>query len=189
MPAIEKIRNHFVPEPNEKLVGHTPKGQPIYERTIDKGKSVPRLDEEGNQIWTKHQTTGEPLVPMRMVVSNPQVERFVPVDGGNGTVYREPWTPESEESIRRKERERKMAEVQRQLAEGLVENDISVDALLSVLKGGDPTEVESDDDGDTPEYPVNHAPGRWTLSDGTKMKGTKDDALAAEAALKGAPEF
>lgn len=45
-------------------------------------------------------------------------------------------------------------------------------------------EPEADGGPDTSqEFPVNYAPGRWELSDGSKMQGKKADAVAAQEAL------
>lgn len=196
--AIPPINSHFVPAPGEKLIGHTPHGQPIYERTINKGKSVPRIDPAtGEEEWTKHPTTAERLLKKRRVVSDPQVERFIPVDGGNGTVYRQPWTPETEEEIRQRERVRLVEQKQRELAEAMVENDISTESFIKVLKGA--AVGGSDDAGQEPEDEVGgegdpfprKAPGvgRWLLSNGEKFQGSKAEAEAAEASLKVAPGF
>ena len=76
MAAIEKIHAYDKVGPDERIIGHTPAGDAIYERTLDKGKSVPLTDEDGNQVWTKHPTTAERILAKRRVVSDPRVERY-----------------------------------------------------------------------------------------------------------------
>lgn len=40
-----------------------------------------------------------------------------------------------------------------------------------------------DDQGEGDEFPVNYSPGRWRLSDGTKMQGSREQAVAAQEAM------
>lgn len=189
--AIQPIHFHFKPGKGEKLVDHTPDGRPIYERTIDKGKSVPLLDSEGKEIWVKHPTTAEPLYPRRKVIPNPTTERFVPVDGGNGNITREPWTPESEAEVRLREEVRRAKEFQDELSLDAVRQGVSVSEIIAVAKAlrearNTPDSDEPESDG---EYPRSVGSGGWyLLSNGEKIRG-REAAEAAEAALHVEPGF
>lgn len=186
--AIEPIITHYVPESGEKLIGHTPQGKPIYERSINKGKSVPLLDENGKEVWLLHPTTAQPLIPKRKLVPHTVTERFIPVDTGQGNHVRMPWHPHNEQEAAQAERRERVDQRMRSIAEALEENDIPTEALINLLKNGGADAFGPDEDGprdeDDAPYPRAQAGGWYLLSNGEKIRG-KDAAEAAEEALGG----
>lgn len=118
-------------------IGNTPDGRLIYTRTIIRPakNKAPQTDPlTGEQVWTKHPTTGEKLYARWRNVREERVQTFTLESDGRGNLYVQEYAPPSPEDLARQERERKIVEVQGQIAEALVDNDLSVDALIAALK-------------------------------------------------------
>ena len=81
--------------------------------------------------------------------------------------------------------------MQQGLAEMLVDSDLTPTEIVEALRGAPPPQMVEPVAEEEPEieYPHNYAPSRWQLSDGTKMRGTKEKALEAERAISDNPEY
>lgn len=159
-------------------IGVSPRGVPYYSmKRIRAGKHEPRLGENGKQMVVKHETTGVEMYKKwkRGTVTTDHV--FTLESDGHGTLYIEPYQEPSPEELARVETERRATVFKDDLARLAAERGISAESLLSRL-------MDEADDESVKTYPI-EAPGvgRWFLSNGSKMQGSRADAEAAEAAL------
>jgi hypothetical protein len=165
-----------------RQVDVTPDGRPVYQmrRIRAKDKKEPVIDPAtGEQLWEKHPATAQPLYRRWRLVRDEYDLLFTMENDGQGNTYVQKYTPPSPEEIAAKEQEQQAARFKDDLARLASERGISAEALLArLMDAGSAAEEE-----DAVEYPENYAPGRWRLSNGKKMQGTKEEALAAEAAL------
>ena len=193
---MQKINPELIPPANAVAFGITPSGKQLYRLVTPRTKAVPDVDPEtGEQRWRKNQMTGEPLYPLNKPESYEQVRTFYLESQGNGNVQLVDWSPPSEEQLARAQKALRAAEMREALLEALVESGIEPSALVANLKAKptpnespaspvDPTAMGSTQTG--PREPQMFAPGRWRLSNGEVVKGTRTDAIGAEEAVQAA---
>lgn len=148
---------------------------------------------QGHQRHKKHQLTGEELVGIRKPVIYDEELIFYWEDELNGNAGPRAYVPPSQEELDAKAREAKRQQMQEVLLDVLVDGDVDPNELVRTIKEGKTTpvtetepEVSSEPEmSPEPEktYPHMYAPGRWELSNGTKMRGKKVDAEEAERAI------
>lgn len=183
---IPKVNKEPVPDPSWEVVGHHPDThRPLYRERIPMTRPVPELDAEGRRVMRVNKLTGEELYPLNKPEWYTLDRVFQLVPDGQANVYKEFYKEPSPEELAEKERRKKVAAMKDTLAEAFVDAGLSPQEIAARLSGAVPTAPEPtvDDDGEIVEYPEPYAPGRWRLSDGTKMQGTREAAEAAEAAL------
>jgi len=172
----------------------TPDGKPLWKVVRKRSRSVPELDKNGEQVWKKHATTGEQILKKRKPEFYDEVLIGYEESEGNGNAIFVQWSPPTAEEIKAKERADKIAALGGgRLAELMVDRGVSPEALMDSLagvkaeakqetpnaSGGEKKAAEAE----TVEYPHMYAPGRWRMSNGTTLRGKREEAEAAEAAL------
>ena len=158
-------------------------------------------------MFRKNQMTGETMYPLRAAELYQHEELFYLESEGNGNIRKIQFTWPTAEEQAATERERKINEMSRALPELLVDRGLTLEKLLASLGTATPALAVDDSVPESlepvpepamavslepepepvaeekPEFPQMYAPGRWLLSDGRKMQGTRVDAKAAEARL------
>lgn len=109
-------------------------GRDIYERELREPIRKVHVEINGVLQYKKHPTTGEPITPVLKNVWETRTQRFVIIRGRNGCNGILEVVEESAEERAHVERLKKIADVKEQIAEALVDNDLSVDALIAALK-------------------------------------------------------
>lgn len=165
-----------------KVHGVTTDGKQLYKLVTKRSRSKPRLDPVTNeQLYRKNQMTGENMYPLREPEWYDKTEIFYLESEGNANVRKIIYVAPTAEELAAVEREKKIENWQREMAEAAVDAGMSVD---DVIEGRKPEQVA----GIIVPYPVMTSPGKWKLSNGTEMKGKKVDALEAEEAIATAKE-
>lgn len=206
---IEKVHPPLTgPEGGVPLGITTPDGKPLWKVTRQRSRSVPQLDKNGEQVWKKHATTGEDIIKKRRPEFYTEELIGYEESEGNNNVTFVQWAPPTATEIAARERAEKIAALGGgRLAELMVDRGVSPEALFDRLtapapapqqEATAPTPNASEDVQKAAEadpalvaYPHMYAPGRWRLSNGTTLRGKREDAEAAEAALpklEAAPE-
>lgn len=122
-----------VPPEGSKIVGQHKDGRPIYElRERTQVGKKPRVV-NGEAVWKKHQTTGEPMYPVFDRVMGEEVRVFVLEPMRNGNVLINENFRQNEEDEKRAEQRQKVAAFQSQLAEKAIERGLSPEDLLDTL--------------------------------------------------------
>lgn len=159
----------------------------VFRETLQRSASEPRLDPvTGEVMWRKNPISGEPLIPLRQVVLFSQERTFTLESEGNGNVRREYYTPPTPEQLAKEKRRLAVQAMQGRIAEALVDGDVDPADLVAALKGRDvpvgpmPPEAEQAD----VRFPQLSSPGRWKLSNGAIVKGTKVAAEEAEGLVR-----
>jgi hypothetical protein len=167
------------------VIGQTQSGNTLYQRTLIRAakQKAPVLGEDGRQVYAKHPTTGEPLYSKWRNQRHERLQFFTLESDGQGNLYIQEYQPPSQDELRDQKRKAKVAETQARLAEALVDNDVSPEAFVMALKGGELGEEDSTVNGRI-VYPVRRGGGHWTLSDGSAFRGNEQAAKDAEAALQ-----
>jgi hypothetical protein len=197
---IKPLHPQLIPPNGAEVFGVTPDGKQLYRLVHPMARSVPDIDPEtGEQAWRRHGVTNEPLVAKRKPEIYENVRVFYLESEGNGNVRMIPWAPPSPKELADAARRLRLVEVQEELVEGLVDSGISPAQLLQAAKDvigaerGLPeaqpaTTSPTIDPGEPPQppgkWPKNVAPKLWQLSDGTKFKGFKVEAVKAQAQLE-----
>lgn len=169
-------------DPSWRIVGQSPSGDPVYQSIEQRPVSVPDIDPAtGTQRVEYHPINGLPIYKRNRVELRDEVFTFTLFDPKNGNVRREPYVEPTAAEIRERDMARRKHDLLAGLVQGLAERDIPVDRLLDSIMG----KVGEEDEGEpiSTDYPQNYAPGRWRLSNGTTMQGSKVEAAEAEAGL------
>lgn len=187
-------KTHELAEP----VGHTADGRTIYHRWV-----LDRDKYKKNRVPVMNGETGEPIFRKYADGSVYPVMRSEPIfreqrfvlerhDGGHVYVVEHFEATPEERAADRAKRDRN--EFLEKLADQATTQGLSVDQLVgAVLKnaGVDPVEDTMEEEAvgavEAPEFPVHRGGGNYVLSDGSKFKGNREQAEAAEEALLGAP--
>lgn len=189
-------------DPSWETVGVGPGGRIIYRERSRRARAVKDIDPKtGEQRQRKHGVTGEALYGLNKPELYTLERTFYLESDGQGNIYKVDYTPPTPEQIEAERRKQAAKEMVPALAEALVAEGLTPADLIARLRAPVPTDNGSTQSpaGDTvpepdsptgdatepeKEYPVMYAPGRWELSDGTKMQGKKEDAEQAEAAIQ-----
>lgn len=152
----------------------------------------------GHQRHKKHQLTGEELVGIRKPVTYDEEIIGYWEDQLNGTAGIVPYVPPTPQETAAKERAEKKAKMQDALINMLVDSDVDPADLVNAMTRkpamdtvvpeplADITttyaDVPTTDTATTgPAYPVKLGGPWWQLSNGEKVRGKEEDAIAAEA--------
>lgn len=177
--------------------GVTPDGKQLFKRTLRRAKGVPKIDPKtGEQEWAKNPQNGEPLYKKNRPEIYTDDRIFYMEDQGNGNVAMVQWVPPSQKEVEEAEFRGKVTAMKDQLAETLVRRGVSVDDLLNSLVNGTPLQAaalpiqSSEPQGEAEIVPeqaeiklgvAEHlGAGWWMLSNGTKFRGSKEDAEEQE---------
>jgi hypothetical protein len=144
------------------------------------------VDADGAPAWRRHPTTGEKMYPImttepvyedvEFVLEASRQQHVAIITNFRGT-------PEERASDAKRKQKNEFSE---RLAELATERGISADELVIRLvervRETSPGQVvvEIPDDRE-PSFPKHKGGGHWQLSDGTTMRGSRDEAEAAEA--------
>lgn len=123
-----------IPLEGSKIVGQYEDGRPIYEwRGREQvGKRIKKVN--GEEVWKKHQTTGEPLYPIYERVMGEKVRVYVLDTHSNGSVtVNENFQNNEEDRVRQAERER-IAAFQSELAAAAIKRGLSAEDVLQLLE-------------------------------------------------------
>lgn len=158
-----------------------PNGKVVWKRKLIRAKHEPELGADGKQVWALHPTTAQPLYKRYIRRRAERDQMFTMESDGHMNIYTQDYYPPSPEEQERAERALAMQQKQAAFFDALGRSNISpegMDSLIAVLAGQGDEEVEA------PEFPKKAAGvGQWLLSDGSKFKGKKAEAEAAEAAI------
>lgn len=156
--------------------------KPLHQRSElrqvkdDKGEPVFETDEKGRRkkVIARFLFWPDPEDASRPDLSNPKNWReFITEDDGRGNRRKNFYFREDPKVLARQRAE---AERQQKLDEFFAKVDPGkLDRLVAALAGDETAEDE--------EYPVNYAPARWRLSNGDTLRGSREEAVEAEAAL------
>lgn len=142
--SVEPVIAKFVVPKGAKVIGHIPNRDgspnydfPIVQQQVKVQVKVPVLDRDGEQRW-KLSPKGEPTVKMFKLTTEKKVVEWVPAYSPQGHIAKNfNFRPDPEEQ-KRTERAAKLKQVERQLAEALVDEDVDVATLVASLKGTGP---------------------------------------------------
>lgn len=176
MRKIDPIHPDKRKPPGAEDAGFTEDGRPLLRETHVRLVSEPALDEDGEKLYRKNQSTGEPMYPLRKGKRVRRERTYTLFSEGNGNVRREAYHPPTEEELRDRARRKATEEMLPRLAELLVDRGLTPESLVGRLTAPAPEpEVE--------DYPKHLGGGTWQFSDGTKESGLKkDEALTIEEA-------
>lgn len=184
------------PEGGVPLGITTPDGKPLWKVTRRRSGSEPMLDKQGDEVWKKS-AQGENIVKKRKPVFwTEEIIGYEESEGNNNVIFVQ-WSPPTAEELVARERAEKIAALGGgRLAELMVDRGVQPEELFDRLLGDAPAEVrptvhtvtevvtqEATEQKPT-AYPQMYAPGRWRLSNDATLRGTREVAEAAEAALK-----
>jgi len=182
-----KIRSELIPPRGAKAVGTHTDGRVIYEMKdrLDPRatKKTPLLDPTtGDPMWKKNPATGEPMYPLLRAIAVRRDYRFVLERTGRGGVsLQENFEPSKKEvASMRAAREREVFGVD--LAHEAVSRGLSAADMLDMLSGGKKIPSPNQPPPDV-QYPWDRKGGHWTLSDGSKFRGSRAAAEDAEALI------
>jgi hypothetical protein len=187
---VKPIKSDLIPPAGSTTYGTTPDGRIIYQRTMQRGRAVPKLDAEGNRVWRKHPLTGEPLLPVNQGEVYEATDLFTLLDQLNGNVEMVPYHVPTAEELAAETRVKKVVAMKDQLAEALVDAGVDPANLLADLKAlavpaATPiVPAAAMTEPPVPSlYPMAKGGGWYLLSNGTKMQGSEEAAQEAEAAI------
>lgn len=170
-------------------------GQQLYKMVRRMARSVPmfKLNKEGveERVYAKNPMTAEPLYAKRKHEMYDEEQLFTLESQGNGNVEKIPYKFPTPEEIAAEEREKKIAAMGGgTLGAALVDMNVTPEELIARLMGPGPSpspiaEPETVPGEELPVFPhpIEGKTNRWLLSNGEAMKGTKVEAIDAEAAL------
>jgi len=153
-----------------------------------------------HRTWKLHPVNGEPLYPRNETEFYDLERTFYQYSEGNGNVVTIDYRPPTAEEIRVAEREDRIAEMQRKMAEVFVDSDTDPAVLLQALAEGRAVVDITDDERSAimegsprypepgVEYPAKLGRERYRLSNGDQFEGILLHAVEAEAAVKEARE-
>jgi hypothetical protein len=122
-----------IPPQGSKIVGQHEDGRPIYElrEKTQIGKRIKKVN--GEEVWKKHQTTGEPMYPVYERIMGEKVRVFVLEPQHNGNVLiNENFQQNAEDKAREEERNR-IAAFQSELAAAAIKRGLSAEDVLEQL--------------------------------------------------------
>lgn len=126
-----------IPPEGSRVVGQLPSGQILFEREVVEHIGKEQVVINGVEQWKKHPTTGEPITPVMKNRFQTRTQRFVLHRGRNACNTIVEVVPPSPEETAHMERLRAINETKERLAEALVDNGVSIDALIGALKADD----------------------------------------------------
>lgn len=204
MPAtlkrVEPLHAPITPPQGAVAAGVTPDGRQLYSMTRQRSRSVPRLDPVTKQeMWRKHQTTGEPMYQLRRPELYPEELLFTIESEGNGNNRMVPFQWPTEEEKAEQRRKDAIEQMQGGLAAALVDRGFTPEKLIAAIAALDrptvppepvsgavqtvatvsevPAELEA-----PVLYPVKDENSNWwTLSNKQRVQGEK---LARESELR-----
>ena len=165
LPKIEPLEPPLIPPSGSVAAGVTPNGQQLYKLDRPRSRAVPKLDERGNHAYRKHQVNGEDLYPLYKPELYTEHLLFFMESDHNGNAYMVPFIPPTEEQLAAEERERRIAAMRDELAQALVDADVSPDQLISALRAPRDVAIAGE--------PVQGTPAHQDLS---QPDGPEDDA-------------
>jgi hypothetical protein len=167
-----------------RQVGNLRDGRAIWERTLYRSVIEKEFGPDGKPKWELHPTTAQPLYLRHVRRRKDRTQTFTLESDGHANLYVQEYNPPSPEEEREAEIRNAADTLQTQLARTMAERGITPDRLLDAVLGAQ-QQTET-----LPEktFPHLYAPGRWELFNGSKMQGSRDDALEAEARLRTPPE-
>lgn len=173
--------------PSAVDAGFTEDGRPLLRETTVRVESEPAVDEEGNELYRKNQSTGEPMYKLRRGKRVRKERLFTLVSEGNGNVRREEYIPPTPEEIERRRQQKATEELLPNLAKILADRGLTPEQLADRL-AGPATPAASVPEPESPaSYPEHLGGGTWLFSDGTKESGLKkEDAVKLEEEKAGA---
>ena len=159
-------------------------GRTIYEQerfdikaTVDSKTQV--LDPAtGKKKWRKHPTTGESLYPIMKTKAVYNTVRFVLDRSPRGKVSINPFFEGSNEERDADARKVKAREFSEKLAELAADRGVDPESVINKVMEEAAGSVQ-----DALPYPQHKGGGHWLLSDLTTMRGSRDEADIAEAAI------
>lgn len=186
---IKKFHPELIPPTGSVAYGVTPDGKQLYrlvrQRSTKRRKMEIGPDGREREVWRKNQMTGEPLYPVNEPVPYEEELIFYLESEGNGQVNMVKYTPPSPEELARAQKAQRVQDMQEQLAEALVDADITPSSLLDMLRGRKAAPAPKPAE-PVVEYPVHLGGPRWQLSNGSVVSGKKVDAQRQEAELQAA---
>lgn len=139
-PVKGVIRNPKAPE-GSRVIGSTDGGDVIYERDVQVLVGRRPLIRGGDEVWTKHPTTGEKLVQKMVNIYETKTETFTLNVERNergvatGDITKNVLFMGDPEEADRLAMAELVSETQSTLAKRLVEEGISVESLIEAVKG------------------------------------------------------
>lgn len=208
-PAWERLG--LTPHGHQLFRETTTRGRAVPD-TVD-GK--PLKEDGSNRRHRRNPLTGDTTYPLNREEVFEMKRVFYLLSEGNGNHTKIDWSEANEADLAADARAKKVANMVPEIAAAFVDSGVTPEALAAALRMvGDQAAKEIKEDleelpvpeGAKPppataqaqapsndknpgsiKYPYNYAPGRWLLSDETKMQGKKTEAQAAEAALHREP--
>lgn len=177
-PNITPVHAEKIAPEGAEPWGVTPDGRQILRLVTRRTHSVPRIGSDGKQEWALHPTTAQPIYPLRRHEPYDHVEIFTMESDGHCNVYKEPYTPPTAEQIAAESRQKKVAELMPALAGALVDAGLTPDQLVARLSGAQAVEAPEE-----AAYPIWKGASNWQLSNGETVRGNREKATEAEAAL------
>jgi len=182
----------LVPPKGAVRIDTTPDNRPVYRLVHKRTRAVPLLDDEGEQVYVTSRLNGENVYKRNRAEPWNDVREFYLESDGQLNVYMIPYKAPTREEIEAAAREGKVEEFMRELAETFVDSGMSPKELLAsalanadARAGREPTGLEGvEDAGEADEeFPKKAGVALWELSDGTKIRGAKTDAIEKQAEL------
>lgn len=188
---------------NVPLMENTPEADARAAELLAEGKTEKEIGrimtEEGYRRYRKNQVTGELAYPLNKPVVYDHEELFYLESEGNGNVVKVKYRHPSAADRERAQLRERVAAMKDQMAEVMVKEGVTPEDLVAMLRQGRrpfvapapvdkaavtaafaPPPVAA---GPEIEYPVALDDGRWKLSNGNVMPGTRDEAEEAELAV------
>lgn len=204
MPAtlkrMEPLHAPIIPPQGAVAAGVTPDGRQLYTMTRKRSRSVPKLDANNQEVWRKHQTTGEPMYKLNRAQPYDEIKLFTIESEGNGNnrMVDFAWPTEAEKAEAR--RLLAIEEMQGGLAAALVDRGFTPEKLIAAISALDrptvppepvsivvPVVVDTPPDHAELEAPVlypvkDENSNWWTLSNKQRVQG-EAGAREAEARI------
>jgi hypothetical protein len=192
-------------------MGTLPDGRPIYKKTIVRaGPHEPKLDPDGQPMYGKNPITGDRIYEKYTRKAMTITLYVVPNNQGNGNLTWDQYFFPTQAELQARARREKIELTKDQLAEALVDGDLNISDLITMVRTGrmaaptipaaateEPAVVDGGPTDEVPEgeFPKAQGGGVWLLSDGNKVRGKaaaidaqQKLAAAAGAALDAIPE-
>lgn len=138
MPAtlkrVEPLHAPIVPPQGAVAAGITPDGRQLYTLKRPRSRSVPRKDPNtGQEMWRKHQTTGEPMYQLRRPEHYEETLLFTIESEGNGNNRMTPFRWPTDEEKAEVARKVAIEQMQGGLAAALVDRGFTPEKLLDAI--------------------------------------------------------
>jgi len=197
--TLQKIRPlhpEKVPPMGAVPAGATPDGKQLFTLERQRSRAVPDIDPDtGKQRMRHHGVTNEPLYALNKPEIYTERLLFFLESQGNGQIQMVPYVPITAEEMAAEQRQQRVEAMKAQLAEALVEADMTPAELVAAARAVGqqeppleevlaPAAIPEPVEGPAVSYPLDLGGGWYQLSTGDKVQAKKDevDALEAEAA-------